>query len=396
MKKSLLLAAMLALMASCSNETEVTDNGAGTAGTEKTVIDLNAMTYEGVMETLAAKTELGSVEFKDGTLTRTTSLTASDATDPNQTDMLVFNSAEQDSVELAVGPAYVSVRMTVDGEMYAYLAYADDAEQQKVAEVYAQSTPATRAGAATTRITENGALKLNLSAMRQQMEENYKQTGTYEMEGSFNQPVTSGVVTRGLFSNLWKKVKSVFTPAPKPVVKTPTIDIYLMKEKGANPATHEMNWQVNDAISSLKDVENNVKFNVHIVNCDFKGTSNSTNDLRNFRSWVQNSGYRNTNGIFFLCRWGGWSDVLGMAYVNDYNVNTDTKAYGISCTNAWNKFTMAHEIGHNFGAEHVATKWYQVFWTSDLMSASSYDWLSSGKHKDSANRNKIKANMTLK
>lgn len=394
MKKSLLLAATLALMAGCSNETEVTDNGVGTAGTEKTVIDLNAMTYEGVMETLAAKTELGSVEFKDGALTRTTSLTASDATDPNQTDMLVFNSAEQDSVELAVSPAYVSVRMTVDGEMYAYLAYADDAEQAQMEQVYTQNVPATRAGESPVARVENGnALKMNLTRMHNEME-----AIDHMPQGSFNQENTgNGVATRGLFSNLWKKVKSVFTPAPKPVVKTPIIDIYLMKEKGANPATHEMNWQVNDAISSLKDVESNVKFNVHIVDCSFKGSNNATNDLNNFRSWVQSSSYRNTEGVFVLCRWGGWSNnVLGRGGVNDYNVNTDRKAYCISSTNAWNKYCVAHEIGHNFGAKHVASKWYQYLFASDVMGEQIYMWSSSGKHKDSTNRNKIKANMTLK
>ncbi len=81
--------------------------------------------------------------------------------------------------------------------------------------------------------------------------------------------------------------------------------------------------------------------------------------------------------------------------MGDYNVNNDLKAYGISATNAWNKFTMAHEIGHIFRAEHVTVKWYQIFWTADLMSANGYDWLGSGKHKDDANRKEIKKRLTL-
>ena len=133
-----------------------------------------------------------------------------------------------------------------------------------------------------------------------------------------------------------------------------------------------------------------------ILNCDFKGASDSNKALDDFRTWVNNSQYKNTNGIFILCRRGGWSDnTLGRAYLRDYNVNNDLKAYGISATNAWNKFTMAHEIGHIFGAEHVTPKWYQIFWTADLMSSKSYDWLGSGKHKDDANRKEIKKRLTL-
>ena len=392
MKRTLIFAAVLTMLAACSNEMELTETTAAKAE-EKTVIDLGAMTYEGVMETLASKTELNNVEFKDGALTRTTSLTASDATDPEQSGQLVFNSAAADSVELAVTPSYVSVRITVDGEMYAYLAYADDAEQAQVEQVYTANLPVTRAGEPpVARVAGGTALKMNLTRMHNGME-----TGA-TLQGSFEQEIANGdATTRGFFSNLWKKVTSVFKPAPAPVVKTPTIDIYMMKEKGANPATHEMNWQANDAISSLKDVQSNVKFNVHIVNCDFKGSNNSVNDLPNFRSWVQNSSYRNTDGVFVLCRWGGWSNnVLGRGYVDDYNVNNDRKSYCISSTSAWNKYCVAHEIGHNLGAQHVTSKWYQYLFASDVMGEQIYMWSSSGKHKDSANRNRIKENLTLR
>ena len=392
MKRTLIFAAVLTMLAACSNEMELTETTAAKAE-EKTVIDLGAMTYEGVMETLASKTELNNVEFKDGALTRTTSLTASDATDPEQSGQLVFNSAAADSVELAVTPSYVSVRITVDGEMYAYLAYADDAEQAQVEQVYTANLPVTRAGEPpVARVAGGTALKMNLTRMHNGME-----TGA-TLQGSFEQEIANGdATTRGFFSNLWKKVTSVFKPAPAPVVKTPTIDIYMMKEKGANPATHEMNWQANDAIGSLKDVQSNVKFNVHIVNCDFKGSNNAANDLNNFRTWMKNSSYRNTDDVFVLCRWGGWSNnVIGRGYVDDYNVNNDRKSYCISSTSAWNKYCVAHEIGHNLGAQHVTSKWYQYLFASDVMGEQIYMWSSSGKHKDSANRNRIKENLTLR
>ena len=236
---------------------------------------------------------------------------------------------------------------------------------------------------------EGGALCLDLTAMAESMGSDYVLSDVEDVQDA--------VATKGLFSNLFKKVVGVFKPAPKPAPKTPTIDIYLCKERGANPLTHEMNWQVNDAISSLKDVQSNVKFNVHIVSCDFKGSNDAAKDAANFRNWVQKGSFRNTDGIFVLCRWGGWGiSTLGYAYIGDYDVNNDRQSYAITCTNAWYKYCMAHEIGHNFGAEHVEMHWYDYLWNTDLMTPGDAGPFKTCKHKNAKNREEIKRRLTLR
>lgn len=385
MKRLLFFAGLLGVLTSCSKDPQ--ENPVQPEAQELEIA-LNGFTYESLMTALSERTSLSKVVLSDGSMIRRVSLVASDNLDPNQAGVLVFNSAAADSVDLTVSPHYVAVRMTVGGRQKAWIAYGDPETQASVEDRYALLDAASASGGEVmTRGMAGGALALDLTAMAESMGKDYVLP---DVAG-----VTSDVATKGFFSNLFKKVSSVFKPASDPSPKTPVIDIYLMKERGANPLTHEMNWQVNDAISSLKDVQSDVKFNVHIVGCDFKGSDNSQADLQNFRRWVQNSSYRNRDGVFFLCRWGGWDDVLGRAYLYDYDVNNDRKSYGVSCTNAWNKYTMAHEIGHNFGAEHVEAKWYELF-VADLMSASSFDWLGSGKHKNSANRNEIKRRLTLR
>ena len=386
MKRLLFFAGLLSILASCSKEPQ---EGPAQPETKALEVALNSFTYESLMTDLSERTSLGEVVLRDGDLTRSVSLTASDNLDPDQADALVFNSADADSVDLTVAATYVAVRMTVDGRQKAWIAYGDPETQEAVEERYASLGAATKSGAAvmTRSAVAGGAMCLDLTAMAESMGSDYVLPDVEE--------VPDAVATKGFFSNLFKKVASLFKSAPKPAPKTPTIDIYLCKERGANPATHEMNWQVNDAISSLKDVQGNVKFNVHIVGCDFKGSNDADKDVTNFRNWVRNGSYRNTDGIFFLCRWGGWKGYLGMAYVGDYDVNNDRQAYGVSCTNAWNKYTMAHEMGHNFGAQHVKAKWYQLF-VADLMSDSSFDWMGSGKHKDGKNRDEIKRRLTLR
>lgn len=381
---------MAALLASCSKEPAEVPEG---PASEPLEVNLTSFTYEGLMTELSERTSLDRVVLSDGIVTRTVSLTASDDLDPDQASVLVFNSAERDSVDLTVTPSYVAIRMSCEGRHRAWIAYGDPEMQAAVEDRYASLTVDTKSGTPVlTRSGAGGALALDLTAMAEAMtaraeasEEGYVLPDVPEPAGE--------VATRSLFSNLFSTIVSTFRPATRAVVKTPTVNIYLLKEQGANPLTHEMNWQVNDAIKSVRDVESNVRFNVHIQNINYKGTSDANYTLTMFDYYVGLK-YRGVNGIFVLCRWGGWkNNTLGMSHIGAYAVDRQAPACVVSCTNSWNKHTMAHEIGHSLGAQHVKVPWYKLI-GCDLMNAASSDWLSSGKHKDKGNRAVIKKALT--
>jgi len=397
MKKLSLMLALLAMMLMSCVQDDL--GGVNKEGKENVVFDLNTMTYEGMAEMLAAyHGQQGDVEFTDGVYSKHLSvLNLEESLEGEGTESLVFRGAESDSLELTITPEYASVRMSVEGTKLAYLAYGEPEMQNEIAEAYNQLFAATRINTSQVLTRSGtGTIRINLSDMTNQMDAYFDANCSYVVEEpELSLSTRAHADTRGVYS-FWKAVKSLFAPTtPEPVGETPTVNIYLMKEKGSNPLTHEMNWQVNDAIASLKDVQSNVNFKVHIVSVAFAGTYDADEDIEDFREWIQKSSYKDTEGIFVLCRWGGWGTVLGIAFLNDYNVNRDKKAYMLSTTNTWNMYVMAHEMGHVFGAEHVNLPWYQLLWKSDLMVPISKDWLGVCKHNNEANRVNVKRNLTL-
>lgn len=358
-------------------------------------VELNDFTYESLMESLCERPNIEKVALHDGGTVHTISLTVSADFDPEQAGMLVFKSAPRDSVELFISDSYASFRMTQDGRSKAWIAYNDQNVQKAAESRYASLNAQTRSGAPVIIPGNDGtAMSLDLTALTEMMENRPAGEKYFlpEVEDTGEQ-----IATRGMLSFLFKKATSVFRPKPQVPPQAPTIHIYMMKERGANPLQHEMNWQVDDAITSLKNVQPNAYFYVHTVNCDFKGSNDANGDLYAFRSWVWDSSYKHTEGVFLLCRWGGWGDsTLGMSFLGDYDVNNDRQAFGVTCTNAWYRYVMAHEVGHIFGADHVDMHWYDHLYNTDLMCPGDSGPFKTWKHTDSNNRAEIYRRLTYR
>lgn len=401
MKKNLFLASVLAVLAACSNNDELP---VATQQQDPITIDLQSMNYEGMMNMLSEQNTLKNVTFVDGDVVKNVSeLVASDYLDAGKMEVLVFNSAnEADSLEMTVTPDYIAVRSITDGQQMAYTTYADPYYQDKLTEFYEKLLPATRSGEPIVTRSANGAsMKMNLNETAKLMQNRKEQTGGYEM-GVEPPAVLANAPTRGWFSDLFKKVSAAFAPkaAPAPVA-TPTIDVYLLREKGCNPLVCEMNWQMTDAISSLKEVQSNVKFNVKIENCSFGSSKKADNAICDFDAWIyKESPYKDKNGIFVLCRWDSRGVIAGISWMDQYDVNAKVnRATLLSGTSILLGPVLAHELGHTFGADHVNPQWWEwitLFAGADIMIGTGVTPFTSLKHKNAANRDIVKKNLTLK
>ena len=145
-KKLLVTALTAVLLGACSKEAP--EGPTGGAENKPLEVALNSFTYGSLMTDLSERSSLGEVILRDGDLTRSVSLTASDNLDPDQADALVFTSAEADSVDLTVSSGYVAVRMTVGGRQKAWIAYDDPETQEAVEARYASLGAATKSGPA--------------------------------------------------------------------------------------------------------------------------------------------------------------------------------------------------------------------------------------------------------
>ncbi|MEG0012393.1 MAG: hypothetical protein RR706_09560, partial [Muribaculaceae bacterium] len=297
---------------------------------------------------------------------------------------LVFNSTA-DSLELMVSPAYATIRMLVDGQRLAYVAYADKVQQSEIVDFYNSAFPPADGEEPAVGNTDNGGfIRMDINALKSQKMPN---------ENLINKlPAMQHQAIDAKSSDLFNKIVSSFATVQGGNDKTPVIDVYMFREKGAHNILHEIGWQVNDMVYSLKNVQPNIIVRFSVLDSDFaaKPLETAESVCNRFVQWFNKTTYKDMEGIFCLCRWGNW-DNGKLSFNGIYDVNhNNNRVFGITSTSALKYYTFAHVVGFNFGAELVETSMMNI----DLMSnqVNLWDW----KHNNKANRHALKVRLTYK
>lgn len=394
MKKLFLLVGVIMALASCSKRAFDEQPVEPTVTTVE--VDLNNFTYEELLNKLTAATDLEHVVLKDGDSSYTVSFGALTHIGSGDEPVLMLQadgSTSSHFTDLNVSPQCIAIRHYNGDEAKAWVIYSDPEMQTAVEQCYGELNTFTKSGepAVTPGVDGHTAMSFDLSSWGNLVAT--KGSG-FEIPRDANIPELPETKASQYESTI-EHLRAKYIPQTK--ASYPTISIWMIKESGANPLYHEMQWQVGDAQHSLTDVQWRVYTEYYTRSSDFRGSSDAESDLYRFRDWVRNGTYKDTDGVFMLCRWGGWgSGVLGIAFVGDYNVNYDRQGYGLSCTTCWYKCNMAHEVGHIFGAEHVPMKWYDYLYNSDLMCPQTGGPGKNWRHTDQNNRNYVYESMTQK
>lgn len=386
-KNILYLLVMASLIMSCSNESEDI-NFQSSDIKPNNELDLNTFSYETLSSQLTSISNFGkSIILKDKDSSHEVYVSLDDRTqiDFEGENIRLYNGEEKDSTSLILGSTFASLRYYRNGEYINYIAYKDAQTINEIANLYVASFSKTRAGdinkvieyiyKSKTRSNENdlAAIKVNITKARKLM--------NISEEGLMNDYIQ--VPDADL--NVQKTSTRAIPTEPK------TVYVVCLKENGATLYPNEVSAQMQDAANSIYDINNAEQYiNLHFVlNITDFACPNDDADycLGKFANSVREDprGEGYDDQIFFLVRWGIWDKgTLGIAYVNSYNVDKANgfRACGMSTTQLYYSGTLAHELGHIFGANHVDD-------STDLMYYANTGYKF---HKDDANMLKISHN----
>jgi fragilysin len=373
------------LLSSCSNEqTTVKDTSR--------VVDLNNFTFSEVEAVIHSGS---AVVLKDGEKEIPVSqFSKEENTEISTGKELVTTYEANDSITVSLCSNFVSVRIGKEGAKTGYVSYANAADMDEVAKTYAGMGVNTKSAESLVTLSASGSsFKINITGAQKANAALTKGSVNEAMENDYirlTKEQKDSVAARYAVSEVQTKADSYLFPRNK------IVTIHLLIGKGAcKPIPHELVWQEKDAQKSITDVfkkdkEHAPKLVFSVEDCDFKSTEKASKDLGNFYDYV----YANRSrfpavgkDIYFLVRQWGWgfggfgSDAaIGIAYMHAYNINSYSNriAFGMSATSCLYSTTLAHELGHIFGAEHSTTPWYRL--NKDLMNATNHIW-NSGLHR---------------
>lgn len=382
------LLSIATLIMSCSKEDNENILQSNT-GNPTSELNLNTISYETLASQLNQVSDFGkTITLEDKDFNRQIHVTMDKRTkiELEGEKVHLFNGENKDSTNLILGDEFAVLRFYRNGESINYIAYKDAQTMKEVADLYITPLKESRAVNqidafeciydSNTRSSEKKlvAVKINIDKVKEIL----------------NLPEPNYVNDFMTIPQSELDAENIQTHAIP--LEPKTVHVVCLKENGSTIYPNEVSAQMVDAANSVYEVHGagryiNISFVLNITDyscADGNPYDSLSGFIKSLKDDPRAEGY--DDQIYFLVRWGTWDNrTLGMANVNSYNINTanNFRASGISTTQIMYPGTMAHELGHILGAEHVDN-------STDLMYYSNKGYLF---HKSEGNMNLIARNL---
>lgn len=372
-------------------------NESDVASVDVRELNLQSFSYEDVCDLLGSNQSVSNLRLKDGDLVKdvkvlslATGFELINDGDEGHGQTHFFGGATEDSLAVIVNDAYASVKFTKGGQEYGYLAFADTEETEKVLDLYkGEAQTRSVSSSSVTRGVKGTSIKLNLTALAHQ-EEGSEYGCDSELE-SLETPV-------GEESDETPSTRASYTQWPR----GNTLTIHLIRDAYDSPWEHEIDWQVNDMMTSIRDVRSDINIKVRRSSLGWKSSDPTWSSvvLTEFANYCRSGSfaYKEAAGhdIFVLVRHFGYrNNYVGRANLDTYKLSRYDNywAYGVAATSAIYRTCLAHEVGHILGADHVSpTKWWE-FWRYDDLMCPALSSKTVNRHMNYNNRNKVWNNL---
>lgn len=353
--KMYLLCGIAMLLVACSNDD---DSVSGLSSTDTALsLDLQSMGYDELAKVLSGSLPFEKhVTLKDGAESWTVQLEQNKKVriEENGHSVNVFKGRVQDSLSAVLSPNYATLRIQRNGELISYVSYRDNSVMKSIADHYLTQYLPNQ-----TRVISDIVTCINNS-----------QTRSGESEVSCVRINT----TKAIESNPLKSTLkddciinkhdfgtsglATYDDSPFPA----DLRFVLLKEKDGGALDHEIVWQTEATTTSLEFLINSgfISPIYQIRDCPYKGLNNWPESARGefeayLKHWDEVSGMGDK--VYILMRNGKWDqETLGVAtlgVIHYYKPAQNFEISAISTSSSLYPNTMAHEVGHLFGAQHV-------------------------------------------
>lgn len=351
------------------------------------VLNLRSMDYEDLAGVLSkiSNTE-HTIMLQEGSELWTTSIKAIHGVEIEESNrpVYLFEGQDKDSINAILSQSYATIRLQRGGDLIDYIVYKDKERMAEIANYYqnhylsASSDTSDKIVVCNTgKDTRSG--KSDIKNIRIDIT---KAIGNNPFKGL---PIKD-YPTEKLSTIDKNSILSLSSRATYPA----TLEFMLIKEKDGGSLEHDITSQIQAVTTSLKFLIDSgfitVKYTIKDSSHKGGASDYEVSALESFqnylRSWDEVKGQ--DKKPYILLRDGTWdsgktfgyASGIGVIHLNNPRGNFEVAA--ISTTSSSHPYTLAHEIGHLLGAEHVDNEqdlmytWYSPQVTPNHLSADNW------------------------